>query len=1127
MLQRPLNKLQVLRGTLRVAKTTSANATVSLFATLSIHPDIHRSTPDGCFEKLARAICADDTAHIHDHKGRDIDVASLSACSTCVGSESSTELNAAPTAPPARPCTHIGLRRRKSPRVEGDSVDATPFPSEACGEHRTFARKRYQQTLAAFGCVCKALLSYGLQSCCTNVNAAKGRAPSRSIRPHSSRKSLIPSTKSRVSVDSCCKGGGCCDGGSDATSHCQHHVSLVKSVRRSVDSCRTGAESSCGGCQDSCCGGDKGVGCQDSEGDAGCQDSCCGGGNDAGSQASIKDRCCDGPDEKCGAFALDVELGTLEKGTGTTNEHAVLAVRGMTCSGCESKLARVLRALPTVRNVKTSLVLCRAEFSFDDGATTLQALIQTIEQRTGFSVEAINAGKSHELRLLVDRAKCEDLLAMPLPKGVENTARLDKDTVVVSYDPRLIGARQVILAYAAFAPSLAQEPRDPAMTAGLKHIRTLTLRTIASAALTIPVLVMAWAPLPSYPRAYNIASLVLATLVQTLITGPIYLSAFKSLFFARVVETDLLVVLSTSAAYVYSVVACAFALAGRPLASGGFFETSTLLVTLIVLGQLVSAYARQRAMETISIRTMQRGLARLVRPDSTEEDVDARLLQYDDVFKVEPDSMAITDGVVFAGQSEIDESMMTGESKPVVKVVGSAVIAGTVNGPSTLLVTVSRLPGENTISEIAEMVDDARFSRAKVQAIVDRVVGWFVPVIVAAAVITFVIWLAVGRAVQERTGGDAAATALTYAIAVLAVSCPCAVGLAVPMVILIAGGVAAKRGLVFKAATTIETARKITHVVFDKTGTLTQGKLSVVASDVWPTEEFDVHAAILELVKDNRHPVARAVSEHMKARIDTSLTAKLDQVELITGKGVQGRISGGSLLGGNPSWLIVEDHPAVKPMLLQGLTAFCVTFNGRLVAAFGLEDTLRPESLAVLDSLRRRNIRISILSGDHRAAVEKVATALAIPRENFAAGCMPAHKQAYIASLTAKGERVLFCGDGTNDAVALARADIGVHLHTGEGAGFAASSAADVVLLNPSLSGILTLLQLSDAVARRIMLNFGWSAVYNLVAILFAAGAFVNARLPPAYAGLGEIVSVLPVVLVALQLRWFNPKAAM
>ncbi|KAI1783811.1 HAD-like domain-containing protein [Ganoderma leucocontextum] len=201
----------------------------------------------------------------------------------------------------------------------------------------------------------------------------------------------------------------------------------------------------------------------------------------------------------------------------------------------------------------------------------------------------------------------------------------------------------------------------------------------------------------------------------------------------------------------------------------------------------------------------------------------------------------------------------------------------------------------------------------------------------------------------------------------------------------------------------------------------------------------------------------------------------------------------------------MQSHPAVQPMLTQGLMTFCVIHGMRLVAAFGLSDTLRPEAQSVIQALAARNIRhgVSLLSGDHPAAVSSVSAALGIPPERVRASCLPADKHAYVKELTAKGETVLFCGDGTNDAVALARAAIGVHLHTGDGAGVAASAAADVVLTHPSLAGLLTLLALSDAAARRIAANFLWSAVYNFFAILLAAGAFVRARVPPAYAGLG------------------------
>ncbi|KZT07545.1 heavy metal translocatin [Laetiporus sulphureus 93-53] len=1055
---------------------------------------------DSCLDQLARAICANDAGHIHDHDDKSEALNDfVSDCTTCCGYSEQKDHNDSHISSETTSqhdehqhkiaegspiiahvhtkddaCAHIGLRRRHANRTGPEATQAD-LPTEACGQHKSFARKRYQDTLAAFGCICKAMLAHGLQSCCTTQHTHKSRSTSRLARSSRSQyASSIASIKSRRSVDSCCK------------------------------------DSHCGECDEK--------GCKDNTALHSCSsiDSCCRSGHDTSHE------CADSCGEKHASTIAGIEATTLEEGLGVPNEHAVLAIRGMTCTGCENKVIHVLRAIPAICNIKTSLVLCRAEFDFDNSAAELQALVQLIEKRTGFSVENVGAGSTRALCLSVDKSQCGAFVKMPLPHGVEKTVRADKNTVRVVYDPRAIGARDIIACYSAFSPLLAPEPRDPGIIAGVKHIRTLTARTVSSALLTIPVLIMAWAPLPAHPRAYAVASLVLATVVQTAITGPVYFGAFKSLFFSRIVETDLLIVLSTTAAYVYSVVAFAFEMMGRSLASGEFFETSTLLVTLIMLGQLVSAFARQRAIEAISIRSLQQNITTLVYADGKEEDVDARILHYGDLFKVLPDSAIITDGIVRSGNSEVDESMMTGESRPVEKTAGSNVIAGTLNGSGILYIEVERLPGDNTISDIAEMVDDARFSRAKVQATVDRICGWFVPVVLSIAIVTFLVWLAVGLAVRKRSGGEAAVTALTYAIAVLAISCPCAIGLAVPMVILIAGGVAAKQGLVFKAATTIESARKITHVVFDKTGTLTQGSLSFMTSEICDVPGMDVGSAVVELAKSSRHPVARAVVEHLVAS-GVLGAVQMNDVEIVTGQGIQGKLSGAMLRGGSARWLEVEQHSLVLPLLLKGLTTFCVTYDGQLIAAFGLEDALRPEARLVMDKLRLRNINVSILSGDHLSAVEKVASALEVPAERVKAGCMPADKQAYIKELTRKGEKVLFCGDGTNDAVALAQADIGVHLHTEGGSGFAASSAADVVLLHPSLDGILALFQLSEAVNRRIMLNFAWSAVYNLVAILFAAGAFVNARIAPAYAGLGEVVSVLPVVLVAVQLKWFKP----
>lgn len=288
---------------------------------------------------------------------------------------------------------------------------------------------------------------------------------------------------------------------------------------------------------------------------------------------------------------------------------------------------------------------------------------------------------------------------------------------------------------------------------------------------------------------------------------------------------DLLIVLSISAAFIFSVASFGYLVVGDPLSTGEFFETSTLLITLIIVGRYISALARQKAVESIPIRSLQTSTALLVDEAGKEREIDVSLLQYGDIFKVAPDSRIPTDGTVVSGSSELDESMITGESSPIEKYAKSTVIAGSINGSGILIVRLARLSGDNTISStIAGMVGEAKLTKPMIQDIADRVASYSVPV-VALTIITLVIWIAIGVTVRKQSGAEAIIQAITYAITVRIVSCPCAIGLAVPMVIVIASGVAAERGVIFKSAETIEVAYKTSHVVFDKTGTLTtQGK---------------------------------------------------------------------------------------------------------------------------------------------------------------------------------------------------------------------------------------------------------------------------------------------------------------
>ena len=852
-----------------------------------------------------------------------------------------------------------------------------------------------------------------------------------------------------------------------------------------------------------CCGSRR------SDPDERSNDACCNGSSfHSGEEVSTFDK-----SSEQAANHLDIEKGA------PFLEHVVLDVRGLTCTGCETKLFRSLHDIPGVRNLRTSLLLSQAEFDFDKKAGLVVKVVKSVETTTGFTCTRLH-DEGEEIDIIVD-GDAKAFVERKYPDGVTQMIASDKQSVRITYDAKIVGAR-ALLVKCFDGPLKLAAPRGPSeLESGKKLVRDTAWITLFSAVLTIPVLVLAWAPLPPRPTVYAGASLALATIVQFAIAGPFYPSALRALVFTHVIEMDLLIVLSTSTAYIFSIVSFAYQLVGRPLPTGEFFETSTLLVTLIMLGRCVSAFARQRAVESVSIRSLQAETAVLCDAEGHgDEQIDARLLQYGDFFKVTPDSRITTDGMVVLGTTEVDESMVTGESLPVEKLLGSSVIAGSLNGSGVIIVRLTHLPGDNTISKIATMVDEAKFSKPKTQELVDIIASYFVPVILALTIIIFAIWIAIGISVRHQNGGRAGVDAITYAITVLIVSCPCAIGLAVPMVVVISGGVAAKHGVIFKSAMAIETARKVSHIVFDKTGTLTQGELSVT-EEIYLSEKQELAMSIaLGLTCDSKHPVSVAMSTYLKAKgVDA---AKISDSKSVTGKGVDGKFNGASVRCGNSRWLAAEIHPEVQDLLVKGLTVFCVAMDDRLIAAFGLSDSLRRDSLAVITELQKRGITVSIVSGDDTGAVEAVAVKLCIQASHVRSRCTPGEKQEYLKNLmTDEKKVVIFCGDGTNDAVALAQADIGVHMNSGSDV---AQTAADVVLMRPYLGGILVLLDLSKAAFQRIFFNFAWSFVYNLFAILLAAGAFVDARIPPQYAGLGEIVSVLPVILIALQLRWFKPE---
>ena len=796
-------------------------------------------------------------------------------------------------------------------------------------------------------------------------------------------------------------------------------------------------------------------------------------------------------------------------------EHVVLKFQGPDCAGCANKIFKFLSTISSLRGLRTNPILLQAEFDVDTKLLPISNIIESVRKATGYSCERV-VKNWQEIELVVPDG-FDQRIAKSLPIGVKDVVFTGKNTASVQYDAEIIGARDLLKT--GFGTPLCLAPaRARNDTTG--QIRKTAFLTCLSSILTIPILIVSWAPLPEHKIAYGAVSLIFATIIQVVVAGPFYPNAFRSLFYAKTIDMGLLVVLSTTTAYLVSIVSFIYLTLGISLPIGVCFETSALLVTLIMVGRLVTAYACQRAMHTASVRSLQPATAFVINPNASSKsngiEFDIRLLQYGDVFKVEPGSPIVSDGIVISDLSYVDESLMTGESRWLEKKCGSSVIAGSINCSGTLLVRLIRLPGSNTIDEIANMVDEVTFSKPKVQEAADRFAGYFVPAIGLIALITFCIWLVVAKLVRHEPSRTAILTALPYAISVLVVSCPCAIGLAVPMVMVIASGIVAKRGVVIKSAGALQLARSVTHAVFDKTGTLTDTQLGLSQEKYMVEPPSFTTSLILGLTAESQHPVALTVAKHVGA---TGFEpAIVENVRTVTGKGIAGIFNGEIIRIGNSDWAGAENNSKVKSLLSQGYTVSCVTKGNELLAIFGLAAALRDNARTVVSELLRRKIEVSIVSGDDTGAVHQAALSLDVPLKNTKSRCSPVEKQQYVEMLMQDPKNtVLFCGDGTNDATAIAQAHVGVYISSSSGV---AQTAADVVLMRPSLIGILTLLDLSRDASRRIFFNFAWSAVYNVVAILFASGSFVSVRLPPEYAGLGEGISVLPVVLVALVLRW-------
>ena len=661
-----------------------------------------------------------------------------------------------------------------------------------------------------------------------------------------------------------------------------------------------------------------------------------------------------------------------------------------------------------------------------------------------------------------------------------------------------------------------------------RETQSLSRKFWIALVLTIPVLLLAMGHVIPGLEIDSIVPKQIGKWIEFALTTPVVLWA-GGFFFARawqsIVNRSLnmftLIAVGVGAAYFYSVVAViAPGIFPTSFRRHGevdlYFEAAAVITTLILLGQLIEAKARSRTGHAIKALL---GLAAKTAHrihDGQEQEIAVDKIQKDDVLRVRPGEKVPIDGVIIDGQSNIDESMITGEPMPVSKRAGDKVIGATVNQTGSFLMRAERIGSETVLAQIVQMVAKAQRSRAPIQKLVDTVAGYFVPAVIGVAIITFIVWSIVGPA-------PSMAYALVNAVSVLIIACPCALGLATPMSIMVGVGRAAQAGILVKNAQAIEVTEKVTHLVTDKTGTLTAGKPEIVsqigANNVGERDLLRIAASV---ESQSEHPLARAIVE--SAKKEKIELGNVTDFQSTTGGGVAGNLDGQTILIGKEKFLAdsnvrfpEELTKEVHRLQERAETKVWVAANGKAVGVLEIADPIKPTSREAVRELHEMGLKIIMCTGDNRRTAESVARELGI--DEFKAEVMPDEKIEIVRDLKSEGAIVAMAGDGINDAPALAAADVGIAMGTGTDV---AIESAGITLVKGDLMGIVKAIHVSRAVMRNIRQNLFFAFIYNALGVPIAAGVlypFLGLLLSPMIAGAAMSFSSVSVIANALRLR--------
>ena len=748
--------------------------------------------------------------------------------------------------------------------------------------------------------------------------------------------------------------------------------------------------------------------------------------------------------------------------TTTNTEKINLKLRGMSCASCASSIEKIISNIPGVNSCNVNFGAELAAIAYNPRRIRIKDIQQAVE-KAGYSSYSVGEVIVAENDVEIARTKSRDLIRKIIVGSVISLI------LIFGSLPMMTGLELP------FIPPWLHNP---------------------------------W------------LQLVLTAPVQFWCGYGFYTGAWKA--FKRSAATmDTLIALGTSAAFFYSVFATIFPdfFIDRGLMPEVYYETAAVVISLILLGRWFEHRAKGQTSEAIRQLMGLRCIdARVIR-DGREIDVAIALVQIDDIILVRPGEKIPVDGEIISGNSTIDEAMVTGESVPVKKQPGDEVIGATINKTGSFKFRATRVGTDTVLAQIVKLVQDAQGSKAPIQRLADKVTGWFVPVVIAIAIATFILWF-------TFTGNIS--LALITTVGVLIIACPCALGLATPTSIMVGTGKGAQNGILIKDAESLELAHKLQTIVLDKTGTITQGKPTVTnyqtVKDISRRAELKLLRLVAAVEHNSEHPLAEAVVRY--AQLQQIQPAEATHFETVTGSGVQAVVSNRLVQIGTQRWMselgIKTNFQKQKDAWeAEAKTVVFIAVDREIQGIMGIADAVKPSSNAAVRALRKLGMEVVMLTGDNQKTAEAIARQVGIVRVE--AEVRPDQKAAKIKELQQEGKIVAMVGDGINDAPALKTADVGIAIGTGTDIAIA---AGDIVLISGELQGIITAIQLSKATINNIRQNLFFAFVYNVLGIPIAAGIlfpFFGWLLNPIIAGAAMAFSSVSVVSNALRLRNFNP----